>query len=125
MRIDDKNAPGIGSSNVGGVQGGQGVAGQERVSPGSSREAGGAGSPDRIQLSGLAAQLQALQPGSEAREAELARLKELVSSGNYQVDADKVSRALVNEALQEGPEAARNSGSSSGPLSGPPAAAED
>lgn len=100
MRIDDKNTPGIGSSNVGGVQGGQGIAGQDRLGPGASKEAGGSGSSDRIQLSGLAAQLQALQPGSEAREAELARLREMVASGRYQVDAEAVSRALLDEALE-------------------------
>lgn len=106
MRIDDKNTPGIGASNVGGVQGGQNIAGQDRLGTGASREAGAAGSSDRIQLSGLASQLRALQPGSEAREAELTRLRDLVASGRYQVDAEAVSRALVDEALEaqrEGP----------------------
>jgi negative regulator of flagellin synthesis FlgM len=114
MRIDDKNMSGIGSTNVGGAQGAQEV---DRARSGGSRSAGGGGQPDQVQLSGLAEQLQALQPGSEAREAELNRLKELVQTGRYQVDAEQVSEAMVEDALREsaaeaaarGPEAARES----------------
>jgi negative regulator of flagellin synthesis FlgM len=99
MRIDDKNMSGIGSTNVGGAQGAQEV---DRARSGAARTAGGSGQPDQVQLSGLAEQLQALQPGSDAREAELNRLRELVQTGRYQVDAEQVSRALVEDALSEG-----------------------
>jgi hypothetical protein len=42
-----------------------------------------------------------LQPGSEAREAELSRLRELVQSGRYQVDGERVGESLVEESLKE------------------------
>lgn len=98
MRIDDKNMSGVGASNLSGAQGTQGA---ERSRSGAQRGVGGSGSPDHVQLSGLAEQLQSLQSGSEAHEAELSRLRELVQSGRYEVDAEQVSRSLVEEALTE------------------------
>lgn len=97
MRIDDKNMTGIGASGPLGTQSARELERSHGGSIGSARHA----SLDRVQLSGLAEQLRALQPDSEARQAEVERLKTLVESGRYQVDAGRVSNALVEEALQD------------------------
>lgn len=104
MRIDDKNTPGMGTSGLSGTQGSSGTQGAssvERQGGAEVRGAGGSGSPDQVKLSGLAERLQELQPGSEAREAELSRLRELVQSGRYQVDGERVGEALLEESLKE------------------------
>ncbi len=110
MRIDDKNTPGMGTSGLSGAQGASGAQGTsgaqgpssvERQGGADVRGTGGSGTPDQVKLSGLAERLQELQPGSEAREAELSRLRELVQSGRYQVNSERVGEALLEESLKE------------------------
>lgn len=98
MRIDDKNMLGIGTPGVGGA------AGTPETGASRTRDARGVGSPsgpDHVELSGLAEELRAQQQGSEAREAELERLRQLHLAGEYQPDVEEVAGRLVEEAVRE------------------------
>lgn len=59
------------------------------------------GREDEVQLSGLASQLAALQPDSSARLARVDSLQQAVASGQYRVDAEALSRQIVQEAAGE------------------------
>lgn len=97
MRIDDQYIQGAAARGLGQSPA---VEGADSRTPTAGQDVGR--SPgDWIQLSTLAEQLRALQPGSEAREAEIARLRAEVEQGQYRVDAARVSEALLEESLRE------------------------
>jgi anti-sigma28 factor (negative regulator of flagellin synthesis) len=58
---------------------------------------------DSVGLSAFAGRIAAAGRDSEAeRTARVGQLESLYVSGHYQVDAEKVSRAIVDEALMAG-----------------------
>ncbi|MBX9599618.1 MAG: flagellar biosynthesis anti-sigma factor FlgM [Bryobacteraceae bacterium] len=54
---------------------------------------------DAVQISRLAAAVRALAPGSPERAGRLAQLEGAVESGRYRVDAERVGRSILEEAL--------------------------
>ncbi len=56
---------------------------------------------DKVQISQEARDLAA-SGGFEARAARVERLKNLVESGQYKVDPDKVAEAIIRKATQVG-----------------------
>jgi anti-sigma28 factor (negative regulator of flagellin synthesis) len=106
MRIDDTKAGALGASQpgtLGASQPGR-THGAETVDPGRPREqvrSGDRPSPDNVNLSALAEQMQALQPDSAAQQARLERLSAQVATGHYKPDPERLSETLVNDALQD------------------------
>jgi Anti-sigma-28 factor, FlgM. len=68
-----------------------------------SQTVGGAASSrgDHVQLSHLGSQLQAAETESPERTAYLEKLSAQVKSGGYKVDSQRLSRAIVNDAIKE------------------------
>lgn len=66
------------------------------------RAAGGSGAEngDQIDLSGLSRALSAASSESPERVAQVEQLSETYASGNYRVDAEEVSRRIVEDALR-------------------------
>ena len=56
---------------------------------------------DKVQISQEAKYLAA-SGGSETSTEKVARLKNLVDSGQYKVDPDKVAGAIIRDAMQNG-----------------------
>ena len=56
-------------------------------------------SGDRTELSSVAGRLSEMLQTDPARAARIRELKAQVSNGTYEVDAEAVSRAIVNHAL--------------------------
>ncbi len=96
MRINDSNSSGISSSELARAQQAEqaGVGGKAR-----GVEGRGAGR-DSVQLSELADELRRLAADGREREAHLERLAAEVGSGRYRVEATKVSRRLVADAVK-------------------------
>jgi len=98
MRIPDHQAGGVGAQGVGRPQ--------EPITVTTSRsgaEKPEGNSQDRIQLSSLAAHLKAESPGSAEREARIEQLRTEVTRGTYRPDTEKISRAMIDDALNAGP----------------------
>jgi len=95
MKIQNPND--LAAVSAPGVRDTAGVEGISRKD--SSRAAEGAGA-DKAELSGLAAKIsQAQEHHSTARAAKVEHLRQLVASGEYQPDAEAISRGIVNDAL--------------------------
>lgn len=102
MRINESNSslPGAG---IGGADRTQGTQGTSGVGPGGRR--GGlerTGDGDQIQLSNLGQALQAEEPDSAERASRVAKLQSDVQSGRYEVDAEDLSRKLIDDAINGG-----------------------
>ena len=81
-----------------------GTRGVERTGPGEgSRKtaAAGGGREDEVKLSALGAQIEALQPDAPARLDKVNALQQAVASGSYKVDAEALSRQIVQDAGAE------------------------
>lgn len=61
---------------------------------------GQAGTTDKLQLSNVATQLQNLGTNDSDRTARLSQIAKAVNSNTYQVNAAKISQAMVSEAVQ-------------------------
>jgi flagellar biosynthesis anti-sigma factor FlgM len=95
MRIDDKNAAGLGAGGVEQARAAEAVA-KRGAAPGTARSGGGSG--DEVSLSGLAEQIHAQEAHSPARQARLERLAERVALGSYEPDPEAVAEGLISEA---------------------------
>ncbi len=89
MRIADTGLPYLSRAADAGK-----VDGRNTDRPGSAAAGG-----DAVQISRLAAAVRALAPGSPERAGRLAQLEGAVESGRYRVDAERVGRSIVEEAL--------------------------
>jgi anti-sigma28 factor (negative regulator of flagellin synthesis) len=94
MRINDQNLIGISSSPL--------VRTPETETGNRQGRAGGAGAAggDQVQLSNLAGNLRSLSPETAERVAYLEKLSAEVRTGRYSVDAQAVSRSIVDDALE-------------------------
>ena len=70
---------------------GQGEGGRKTASAEGGRE-------DQVQLSPLASQIRALQPDSSEQLDRVNALQQAVAAGSYRVDAEAVSRQIIQEA---------------------------
>ncbi len=99
MKIPEGNISGLNSPSAKSTERTQGL---ESVN---NRARGAAvGSPvdrDAVQLSSFAQQINDLQDGSPAREAQILELQQLVRSGQYQVDAQATASRLIDDAIIE------------------------
>ena len=93
MRIPDNQSGGIGAPGINRTQ--ETVTATSTGRTGTERKEGG----DQIQISNLAAHLKAASPGSAERAARIELLRVQVAQGEYAPDADKVSSAMMEEAL--------------------------
>lgn len=59
---------------------------------------GNSGNGDQIDLSGLSRALSAASSESPERVAQVEQLSEIYAAGNYRVDAEEVSRRIVEDA---------------------------
>lgn len=100
MRVNDSNASNIGAAQYESTRATDGVRSGSRGS-GSVSSTGSDG--DDVQLSGLAGLLKSASSGSAERAEKTQKLAQLVQSGNYQVDANALSRRLVDEMLGKSP----------------------
>jgi len=96
MRIPDNQTGGVGAAGVNRTQETVTATSAHRAAAGSRTEAS---SNDEIQLSQLAGHLKAQSPGSVEREAKIEQLRTQVASGTYHPDNEKISHAMIDEAL--------------------------
>jgi len=94
MRVNENTTAGLGTTGLERSRGAEGL------------EAGGAGAQaratskatDHVNISGLAAQLQALDDNSADREAKLSGLRQAYETGQYQAPAESVADGLMSDA---------------------------
>ena len=96
MRIPDNQANNVGSAGVNRTPETVTATSANRATPASATEGR---SNDEIQLSRLAAHLKAESPGSAERASRIEHLRMQVASGAYRPDAEKISQALIDEAV--------------------------
>jgi flagellar biosynthesis anti-sigma factor FlgM len=104
MRIDDNNNPA--NNGLGQTSRAAETQSTSSLSSSSSRDATVPGAPadsDGLQLSNFAGAIsQLIQSDSTNRSQRVAQLAAAVQSGNYQVDAVAVSRAIVDYSISAG-----------------------
>jgi flagellar biosynthesis anti-sigma factor FlgM len=101
----------IDHTNVSGLTGGLAGAGTGRTERGdhsgdekqkaATASASASGAIDEIQLSELGKQLRVLASDSPERNQRIQELAKLVESGRYEVDAQDLSRRLIEDAQKE------------------------
>ncbi len=97
MRIDDRQLTENQAAQSGKAAQAQSIARQQETKPGGPNSLGGS---DQVQLSGLLEGLsRALEAADAERSAKVERLEGEYQSGNYRVDSQAVSRAVLAEAL--------------------------
>lgn len=79
----------------------------DKMDPASRKEKGGQGAPERgdsVRLSGEGRMVnrarQAAMDSPEVRAEKVQRLKELVESGEYEIDTQKTAAKIVEEELK-------------------------
>ncbi|MFN3322616.1 MAG: flagellar biosynthesis anti-sigma factor FlgM [Bryobacteraceae bacterium] len=97
MKIQDPNSAPLSSTGLNRTHASEGVAGAGGNSK--AKQAGGAGA-DQVELSGLATALRELESDSPEHVRRLERLSAEVQSGRYEVDAEELSRNLIDGALR-------------------------
>ena len=99
MRTNDRNLTGISSSRLGRTPEPEAV---NRQGPAGapSGPAGSAGE-DQLHLSDLAGRLRSLGSDTPERAAYLERLSAEVEAGRYTVDAQVLSRKIIDDALSK------------------------
>jgi len=94
MRVNENTIAGLGAS---GIERSRGAEGQEAGASGvQARSASKA--TDHVSISGLAAQLQAMDDNSAQREAKLSGLQQAYQAGQYQAPAESVADGLMSDA---------------------------
>lgn len=99
MKIDNTNVSGTGAERLEQNRATAVVrTGYDRA--GRPATGSGAGNGDQIDLSGLSRALSAASSESPERVAQIEQISEIYASGNYRVDAEEVSRRIVEDALR-------------------------
>src|SRR5690348_9578910 len=93
MRVNDLNLTGGSAAETGRAQGSQAI---DREGRSGSSGRSGSGS-DQVDLSPLS---RALNASSAARSTRVQQLSAEFHAGQYQVDPEEVSQAIVSDALQ-------------------------
>ncbi|HYZ87292.1 MAG TPA: flagellar biosynthesis anti-sigma factor FlgM [Bryobacteraceae bacterium] len=94
MKIQDSNVSNLTSTGVGKsaeVEGG---------ARGNRAGAAGAATSDQVSLSDLSSAIRAAQSDSPERTAHLEKLSADFQTGRYKVDAQALSKAIVNDAIK-------------------------
>ncbi|MCX6621005.1 MAG: flagellar biosynthesis anti-sigma factor FlgM [Acidobacteria bacterium] len=99
MKINDSNANNVGSTRYESTRGPDGVRSGNRGTGGVSSSSSDG---DDVQLSGLTGLLKSASSGSAERAQKTRKLAQQVQAGTYQVDAQALSRRLVDEMLGRG-----------------------
>jgi len=94
IQVTTAGARGAGTTQ--GAGGAQAIGGADRA--GRNERAGAAGD-DQVQLSSLGSAIEGLQPGSEAREARVESLRQVVAQGAYRVDANELAQQIITDSV--------------------------
>lgn len=96
MRIDDQYVPSATAAKLSRAQPSEKADQQPASNQVQPRET------DKVQLSGLAETVQALESDSSARLARLEELSKIVAIGKYSPDTDVVADRLIDDSLGSG-----------------------
>ena len=97
MRVNDNGLAGLGAAGTSRAQ--QTEAENRQLT---ELNRAGTGKSDHVRLSGLAERLQALDHGSDEREAKVEQLRAQFQAGRYQPDAEKTGESIIRDAFSRG-----------------------